>query len=219
MLQDFKDIICVINDDEQKIVWRVDDSNFETYNCLKQETELLNKVKPYLKNNKVMIQAGGNCGLQIEKFADYFDSVYTFEPDPINFHCLVNNLALMNVIKLQACVGKDRGTASLNFYPNIGGFNVGKEPGNIPMMLIDDLNLSSCDFIQFDVEGYEMNAILGSLETIKKYKPVMCLELYEQWLNRYGNTTAEVLAFMKELGYLITDTYVTDVILVHKDNL
>ena len=47
----------------------------------------------------------------------------------------------------------------------------------------------------------------------------MCLELYEQWLNRYGNTTAEVLAFMKELGYLITDTYVTDVILVHKDNL
>jgi hypothetical protein len=43
MLHDFKDIICVINDDEQKIVWRVDDSNFETYNCLKQETELLNK--------------------------------------------------------------------------------------------------------------------------------------------------------------------------------
>ena len=60
---------------------------------------------------------------------------------------------------------------------------------------------------------------IKNYETIKKYKPVMCLELYEQWLNRYGNTTAEVLAFMKELGYLITDTYVTDVILVHKDNL
>ena len=219
MLQDFKEVICVINEDDKQIVWRLDDANFQTYNNFKEETELLNIVKPYLKNNKTMVQAGGNCGLQVEKFADYFNNVYTFEPDPINFHCLVNNLALMNVIKLQACVGKERGTVSLNFYPNIGGFNVSKEPGHIPVLLVDDLRLTSCDFIQYDIEGYEMNALLGTIETIKKFKPVICLELYEQWLNRYGNSSTEVFAFMKNLGYLAVETYVTDVVFVHKDNL
>jgi FkbM family methyltransferase len=219
MLQEFKNIICTINENDKQITWRNDDPNLETYHAFKQETELLNKIMPFLKNNNTMVQAGGNCGLQIEKFANHFNTVYTFEPDPINFYCLVNNLALMNVIKLQACVGKERGTASMNFYPNIGGFNVGTEPGNIPVMLVDDLNLTSCDLIQFDVEGFEMNALLGSEKTIKNHKPVVCLELYEQWLYRYGNSSKEVFSFMNNLGYIAIDSYITDIIFAHKDNL
>lgn len=218
MIEDFKNTICSIEEDDRKITWRSDDSHFETYNVLKSEKDLLNKIKPYLKDNKIMVQAGGNCGLQIEKFAEHFDTVYTFEPDPINFYCLVNNLTMMNVVKLQACVGKEKGTVSMNFFPNIGGFNVGNKSGPFPVILIDDLLLPHCNLIQLDVEGYEMNALLGSLETIKKYKPVVCLEIYENWLNRYGHSSHEIFEFMKSLDYLIVDTYVTDVIFVHRDN-
>jgi hypothetical protein len=82
-----------------KWFWRSDDTDFGDFNVLSRETELLEKIKPYLKNNKVAVQAGGNCGMQVVKFAEFFENVYTFEPDPINFNCLVNNLLYDNVFK------------------------------------------------------------------------------------------------------------------------
>ena len=84
-----KDLVFLIDD---KWFWRKDDYNLKTYKDLSSETDLLKVVQPYLKGKKVVVQAGGNCGMQVVKFAEFFDTVYTFEPDPVNFHCLVNNL-------------------------------------------------------------------------------------------------------------------------------
>jgi hypothetical protein len=110
---------------EEKWVWRRDDTNLKTFHGLSEEKELLDKIKPYLTSNKVMVQAGGNCGMQIVKFAEYFDFVYTFEPDPINFYCLVNNLPYDNVIKFQACLGEHHELVSLETLEGeIGGFFV-----------------------------------------------------------------------------------------------
>jgi FkbM family methyltransferase len=46
----------------------------------------------------------------------------------------------------------------------------------IPTFTIDQLALDTCDLIQLDCEGYEPNIILGALETIEKFKPVIALE-------------------------------------------
>ena len=242
MQNKFVDLICLIKDENGKeVFWRTDDKDFTTYNVLSQETELLELVKPYLNGNRIMIQAGGNCGLQVEKFALYFQSVYTFEPDPKSFHCLVNNLPYKNVIKLQACLGEKRTSIFLNLDPNdIGGNFVGKESGTIeidldsgslggnvsknysgyvPLIRIDDMNLPHCDMIQLDIEGSELNALYGSNETIKKYKPVIVVELCEPWLNRYGHTPSLVRQHLSSLGYVQVNTYTTDYIFVHKDKL
>lgn len=242
MEKNYSELLCVLNsEDDQKIVWRLDDKNFETYGVFCEETELLNFVKPYLRGSRIMIQAGGNCGMQVEKFAKHFDTVYTFEPDPVNFHCLVNNLPYRNVIKLQACLGNKRSSVLLSLDPNnIGGHWVGNESGSIemnldspilsgkvvknvsgfvPLLMIDDMNLPDCDLIQLDIEGSELNALYGCSETIKKYKPVIVLELCEPWLNRYGHTPSLVHSHMKSMGYVLVDTYTTDYIFVHKDKL
>jgi hypothetical protein len=56
-----------------------------------------------------------------------------------------------------------------------------------------------------DVEGFELKALRGAVNTIKKYKPVLCVELCEKWLNRYGDSSTDVIKFIENLGYKQVD--------------
>jgi len=207
-----KNIFCCM---EEKWTWRKDDTNFKTFRGLSQETELLEVVKPHLEGSGVMVQAGGNCGMQIAKFAEYFDVVYTFEPDPINFYCLVNNLLYDNVIKLQCCLGDNHELVSMTtFDGETGGFYVNKNNGFIPTVKVDDMNLNRCDFIQLDVEGYQLFALKGALNTIQKFKPLICVEF--DWLERYGHSRDEISKFLQDLNYEHVVNYTSDQIFRYK---
>jgi FkbM family methyltransferase len=200
---------------DEKWFWRKDDHNLRTYNGLSTETDLLKVVQPYLKGNKVVVQAGGNCGMQVVKFAEFFDTVYTFEPDPVNFHCLVNNLPYDNVIKFQCCLGDSHKMVSMTTLPSeIGGFYVNQNVGTTPTLRIDDLDLAYCDFIQLDVEGYQLYALMGAIETIKKLRPVISIEF--DWAFRYNHTPSEIRNFLADLGYENVDSYTTDHIYSYK---
>ena len=199
-----------------KWFWRSDDTNFKSFRLFSSETELLEKVKPYLKGNKVVLQAGGNCGMQVVKFAEFFETVYTFEPDPINFHCLVNNLPYDNVVKFQCCLGESHKMVSMNtLQDEIGGFFVNENKGNIPTLTIDDLNLSSCDFIQLDVEGYQLFALRGAINTIRRFKPVISVEL--DWVERYNFSHRDIVNLLINLGYEKVGTYTSDHIFIYKE--
>lgn len=201
---------------ENKWLWRKDDFNLKTFKGLSNESELLEIVKPYLKGNKVIIQAGGNCGLQIGKFADFFDTVYTFEPEPINFHCLVANLRYDNVIKMQCCLGNDHNFVSMTTLENeTGGFYVNQKQGYIPTLKIDDFNFNACDFLQLDVEGYQLYALEGAIETIKKFKPVISVEM--DWIGRYNKTKFDIVRFLSGLGYSQVASYTSDRIFVYEE--
>lgn len=211
-MENFVDTICKIND---KWFWRKDDYNYRTFIGLSKETQLLDIIKPYLKDNKVIVQAGGNCGMQVEKFAQFFETVYTFEPDPINFHCLVNNLPYTNVIKFQCCLGDQNKLVSMTTLPNeTGGFYVNQNSGTIPTIKLDDLALERCDFIQLDVEGYQLFVLKGAINTIKKFKPVICIE--HEWAHRYEVTVNDIISFLTSLGYYRVEKYTSDYIYVHQ---
>lgn len=204
---------------ENKWMWPiVDEGSWEGQN---RNVDLVNQVMPYVKGKSVMVQAGGNCGYILSTFVDKFDTVYTFEPDPLNFYCLTNNVTNSNVIKMQCCLGHDKSPVSIQHLirsdkpMDIGGFHV-SGLGNIPTVSIDSLNLLACDLIQFDIEGYELKALMGSLETIKKYKPVMCIEFCEKWLNRYEDNSDKLTKFLEGLNYEYFKSYGSDKIFLPK---
>jgi hypothetical protein len=147
----------------------------------------------HVKKYNVCVQAGGACGMYPRLFAETFKRVYTFEPDPLSFHCLVNNCQLDNVYKYHAAIGDKHQTVKLlRKSPYNVGENYISADGDypVPTMLIDDLNLDACDFIQLDVENYEFNAIKGAKNTIKLHQPVISCE----------NGNDEILNFLKELA-------------------
>lgn len=141
----------------------------------------------HVENRRVAVQAGGNCGVYAKQYADEFGSLYTFEPESLNFYCLTQNLSeYNNVYKIQSFLGKGtEKTASIynpadkQSEPNSGMFEKHNGPGAIPVLAIDHLGLNNCDLIHLDIEGGEYDALIGAEQTIKQFRPLICLEWFQ----------------------------------------
>lgn len=202
-----------------KWVWPANDEN--SWPGQNEHKDLYKTILPLVDNTGIMIQAGGNCGFILSTFVDHFDFIYTFEPDPVNFYCLSQNVTADNVFKMQACLGEANGTTRVQQLiredrpHDTGGVHVAGD-GYLPLIAIDSLNLPGCDLLQLDVEGFELKALKGAINTITKYKPVICVELCEKWLNRYDDSSTEVLDFIQNLGYILVATEGVDHIFICK---
>jgi FkbM family methyltransferase len=161
------------------------------------------EVSAHIPERKVLVQAGGNCGFYIQKYAKLFDLVYTFEPDPLNFYCLNLNVTSPNVFKYQACLGDQHQRVSIGrWMGDVGSIHVTGTDGVVPTMLIDDLNLERCDLIHLDIEGFELHALKGAVNTIQKCRPIIALEHWEEWYNRYQTSSVKIEQYLAGLGYV-----------------
>lgn len=176
------------------------------WHYMKTHADVPKKIAAHVVERKVVVQAGGNCGYYVKQYAELFEIVYTFEPEPLNFYCLTLNVTDRNVIKLQGCLGDSHQTVGLeNDSPDIGATHVAGL-GPVPTFKIDDLALSRCDLIHLDIEGYELFALKGAEQTIKRFRPVIALEFYSDWAARYHTTLADIEDFLLALSY----KYVTE---------
>lgn len=162
-----------------------------------------------VKERKLVIQAGGNCGMYARFYANYFEQVYSFEPSGVNFLCLERNCQGKKYHLYPAALGERSGKATLTQpkkrFKNTGAYQVIENPnGDIPVISIDSLRLNRCDLIHLDIEGFEPNALRGAKETILKYKPVIILE---------AGHGAEVI---EEIGYRVAEKLDMDWIFVYE---
>ncbi|NBO29143.1 MAG: FkbM family methyltransferase [Synechococcaceae bacterium WB8_1B_057] len=158
------------------------------------------KVAAVVSNHNVILQAGGNCGLYVKKYASLFKVVYTFEPDPVNFYCLNLNVTEHNVFKYQAALGYHRETINIaNHMPNNVGAKHVQGIGPVPTIRIDDLGLKVCDCIQLDIEGFELHALHGARETLVRCRPILIVEF--GWEHRYKITREDIDLFLKSIDY------------------
>lgn len=151
------------------------------------------KYQKYCKNFRSVFQAGGNHGLYARLFSNLFQNVYTFEPDPLNFHCLVNNCQSPNIFKFNCALGATPKLISLDrpTMQNTGMHQVSAAPGHIPMLTLDTFPVVDLDLIQLDVEGYEYDVLLGGVNTIRFHSPVISVE----------RTNSSIDSLLGNLGY------------------
>lgn len=150
------------------------------------------------------VQAGGYCGVFPRLLGEMFKTVYTFEPDPLNFFCLNLNCQTENIIKAQGGLGDDHGLVSvIRQHNNNRGMNYLQKNINsyVPVYRIDDLELTSCDLIQLDTEGYEYKILLGAANTINLYRPLISVEDSNEKIRQY----LAVLGY-KEVATVYRDT-------------
>lgn len=151
-------------------------------------------IRSLVTDWSICVQAGGNQGMYPRLLSDMFEHVYTFEPDPLNFHCLVANCQKDTIYKMQAALGSEIGLARVNRSGmNNTGCHTVSTDGEcfVPMLTIDTLRLPSCGLFQLDLERYELPALKGALETIERCKPVIQCE----------NGTDEILDILRPFGY------------------
>jgi len=198
---------------ELRNLWwpRYDQQCWEYMHKFRTSPEFFDELMTHVNGNSIMVQAGGNCGQYVRQFSQRFDTVYTFEPDPINFLCLTLNCSSNNVIKTQACLGNDKKFVNIHRGEDSGAIHVAGH-GNLPTVIIDDMNLPACDLIQLDIEGYELFALQGAQRTIEQYHPLLMLEWFKEWAERYDTNKEMFDKFLNDLGYSQVLSHKSDLI-------
>jgi FkbM family methyltransferase len=166
------------------------------------------KILKHCKNFRVVVQAGGGCGMYPRLLSNIFDVVYTFEPDEHNFYCLVQNCYDRKITKFNAAVGPTSSLISTYACTDSNrGTSKVEERGNsyIPQMTVDEIKYRYCDLLMLDVEGYELEALKGAMETMHKFNPVVFVEC--GW---------RVTDWMKNLGYEAVDNAAVDTIFIRE---
>ena len=73
--------------------------------------------------------------------------------------------------------------------------NNNKINNNYGIQKVIELNLDNISVIKIDVEGFELEVLTGALETIRKNKPVIILEIWpdnkEKYLTWFTNNLPE----------------------------
>ena len=83
-------------------LWPVDDRELIRVVDYVDDLEV---VLPLVNERRLVVQAGGACGIWPARLATEFGTVVTFEPEIQNFICLSANVADANVIKHRAALG------------------------------------------------------------------------------------------------------------------
>jgi len=160
------------------------------------------KYFQFVKKRDVVVTAGANHGIHARFYADTFKTVYAFEPNPIAFHCLVLNCPFDNVIKMNCALGSKIEMVEMKGHPDkTSGICKVQRGGYIPCLTIDTLNLSDCDLIQLDVEGYEGRILQGAIKTIEKFRPVVIAE---------NGRKGDVMNLLQKMGYDYKEQSISD---------
>jgi len=95
-------------------------------------------------------------------------------------------------------------------YGGPGLVNAEEGEETIPIIGIDSLNLPRLDLIKLDIQGMEYDTLIAAEKTIKKYKPILFLEIgicsASKWNREHGDDSLPpvhqmVFDLLKDWGY------------------
>lgn len=167
----------------------------------------VDQVLTFVPGRTACVQAGGNLGVFAKYLAGFFGVVYTFEPAPNLFKKLNANVPEPNVIRLQAALGDTPGLVGVECSrrgrkpgPVHEGLTHISGVGVIPTLRLDALALPVVDLLYLDVEGFELYALRGAVETIARCRPIIAVEVNRN-IGFYGLDAEDVRTFLSGCGY------------------
>ena len=126
----------------------------------------------------------GNVILDFIRNAYSFSAVAAFEPDMQNYNCLVTNLKKIGKIIHEICLfpcGVYATSRNIRFASGLGEANGIAPTGNMTVQCValdDALPIFTPTLIKMDIEGAEMEALLGARRIILEYHPALAISVY-----------------------------------------
>lgn len=165
----------------------------------------LGVVSKYIPHNAVILDIGANIGNHSLYWASKCRpaKIYAFEPVPETFDILKTNVELnrfSSVIEINNIGLSDAPTTGKisKFSPtNIGATTIIKsKDGSLKLNRLDNISIPEgrVDFVKIDVENHELFVLNGAVETLKKYKPVVFIEMWPKYFKAGDD-------FLRSLGY------------------
>jgi FkbM family methyltransferase len=152
------------------------------------------------KSFRSAVDVGSHIGLWSYNLAHRFDVVYAFEPIAAHRQCFERNVALPNVHMYPVALGEQFQKVGMFTAPTSSGDSYVHGEGDIPMKRLDDYELQDVDFCKLDCEGYELYALRGGEETLKRCKPVVCVEQKPGKAQQFGLKEIGAVNYLQGLG-------------------
>ncbi len=170
----------------------------------------------------VLLDIGANVGWYSLHLAHFLRGrpvqIYAFEPIPRTFAELTHNIALNDFGGTIRAVNHALGESEtmLNFYvPAFTGSvaasrrplfpneeNETVECMVVPLdMLVRQHRLEQLDLIKCDVEGSELLVLRGGIDSIKRYQPIIMLEMLRKWSQAFDYHPNDIIALLRGYGY------------------
>ncbi len=140
------------------------------------------------------IDVGANDGSYVHFLRHYSRTVHAFEPMPELAAILGTKFAHSNVVIHRAALSREDGRAELHM-PVVNGVTVTgcstiSAPAStkyaahrtviVPMHRLDDVYAGDVGFIKIDVEGHQQAVLDGGVETIRRHRPRMLVEVEDR---------------------------------------
>jgi FkbM family methyltransferase len=145
-------------------------------------------------SGKIAVDIGANKGVYTHRLAQLCRDVQSFEPHPKMFPLLARALP-RNAHAHHVAVSDSNSTAELVIpsYNKAGFTNQGASLDQskrsapfgfttvaVQARTLDSYNFTDVGFIKIDVEGFEAAVVRGALETVRREKPTLMIEI-EEW--------------------------------------
>jgi FkbM family methyltransferase len=183
------------------------------------EPEVTGAIRALVRADMVVYDIGGDAGYHSLLFARAVGvggRVIVFEPIPQAQERIEENLRLngfTNVSLQKLALGRSRGSFVLEKPFEASRINLDKasaDVGDIKVELhrLDDLmaseQLPAPDFIKIDVEGAELEVLVGMEAMVARCRPTFLIELHPDFLPQFGATVDDVLHWLEKRNYLLT---------------
>lgn len=157
----------------------------------------------FCERRRTVIDGGAHVGMWTRTFAGLFERVIAFEPAPDTFACLKYNVDAANVEFRNQALGATHGKVHMTLEGFEGtkrernsGARYVASGGEIDRVTVDSLGLRDLDLLKMDIEGSEVEALQGAMETLARCRPVVLFESKNEWRRRGfpENAPHEILA-------------------------
>jgi len=173
-----------------KIIYNTNDYYMGT--CISEYGEYCDSeisiINQTIKKGDVILDIGANIGLMtipFSKMVGINGKVVSYEPQAEIYRILCGNIAINNLTNVEAhnlAVGDNNNPLFLPKIDytkpnNFGGMSLQNNgETKVNQIKIDDLSLDKLNLMKIDVETMELNVLNGSINTIKKHRPIIYVE-------------------------------------------
>lgn len=171
--------------------------------------------------DKVFVDIGANIGyFSLLAAKAGAKTVYAFEPVPSTFEILQKNIVRNHAegcIRSYGCgIGSEGGT--LCFTVNLGPKNhatylcgserhpwKARQKVHVPVIRLDEFvereKITEIGILKSDTEGFDFHVLLGAEETLRRFRPLLIIEVNDRLLRKFHFSETQLLEKLRTLQY------------------
>lgn len=179
-------------------------------NSLDYEMIYVDKI---LNKKRCFVDIGANIGIYSYFYMNKFEKIIAFEP--LIKYCKLENLKSEKIVVHNYAISDEQGETTL-YTPVKKGIEV---PSNsslnkisydcvenlIKIKTLDEFDLTDVDLIKIDVEGHESKVLNGALNTIKKNKPILIVEIEHRHTHMSINKIFDMITCLNYKGFFLKE--------------